>query len=204
MKTFVMLTFCSLSMIGCKTALIKSYGIKQPVIENEASLTSFLKEIGVVEVPRIYAYNRMQSYYTAQISGASIPDAKFFNKNGYFVDYKLSPTDCNAQIGPFIENSQSINNLPFDKSIQIKDILGNVVEIHSRNPVKIDENANGYLILYWAKFIGGKLNKAKSLDWLNVYNDARQKGADIQLIFLNMDYQDFWGITNEDIPGYEF
>lgn len=204
MRILFVSIFCSAILISCKTILLKTYGVRQPVIENEASLVSFLKEIEIKEIPQLYVYNSVQAYYTAQANGARIPDAKFFNKNGYFVDYKLTPGDCNAQVGPFIESSENINNMPFDRNVHIKDLLENVVEIRTQNPVETDENTDGYLVLYWAKFIGGKLNKEKSLDWLNIYNDAKQKGVNIRLIFLNMDYQDFWGITNKDIPKYEF
>src|SRR5690606_34094967 len=143
------------------------------------------------------------SYYST-MKNASLPDAKFFNKNGNFVDYRLSPSDCNAQVGPFIDNSQNINDLPSDASIQLGEIIKDLVDIHTKNTIELDKNADGYLVLYWAKFIGGKLNRKKSLDWIKVYNESQKKGANIQLIFLNLDYQDFWRITNEDIPEYDF
>lgn len=201
MKKFIPIAVLIL-LTGCTTILKKMYKIEQPKIETVETLNHFLKENGFSDDMKIYTFSDINAFYVA-LNSAELPGAQFFNHNGSFVDYRLNPADCNAQIGPFIENAQNINILPANDSIKIQEVLKSVIDLQTRNPVEIDKDADGYLILYWAKFIGGRLNKEKSLDWIQIFEESRKQGADYQLIFLNMDYQDFWGISEEDIPEFD-
>lgn len=204
MKSITSLIFCSVFLlISCKAVLIKTYGIQQPKIENQETLKQFLVKNGFKDDLQIFTFKDMNAFHKA-MNTTSVPNAKFFNKDGYFVSYQLSPEDCNAKVGPFIESAENINSLGFDESIKVEDFLTDIVELDTKAPFEIEEDVDAYLVLYWAKFIGGKLNRDKSLDWIQIYEEAVQNGSKIQLVFLNMDYQEFWGITKDDLPEFEF
>lgn len=197
----IIIIFFTLS--GCKKILTTYYGISQPKIENESSLKHFLVKNGYSDTIKIYAFKDLNTFYSA-LQKAKLPDAQFFNKNGYYVDYHLKPEDCNESVGPFIESSENINQLNHIDSIKITEVLKDVIDINTKNPIELKDSIDSYIILYWAKFLGGKLNREKSLEWLEVYNASPDKNKNVQLIFLNMDYQDFWGINENDLPNFDY
>ncbi len=174
---------------SCKQVLLKMYNIKDPQIETKTSLLKFLNSFDLEYIPEIYTFKDTMSYYSTIINTA-IPDAKFFNKNGDFVNYKKKPEDCNAKIDSFIIKIQDINSLPFDSQNTIDYYINNIVSIDnpSEKPV-LKKNYDGYILIFWAKFTGKRLFKEKVVDWINNYY---KNNRNMKLFFINFDFHDFW------------
>lgn len=186
---------------GCKPILLKIKQIKQPEIETKASLTSFLKKNGFSSDIPIYAFKNVDVYNKKISEGLSMPDANFFNSDGCFVNYQKEASDCNGKIGPFMQNSEDINGMDCNHEYTVDSILENIVLLKGQDDI-LDQNRdyNSYIVIYWAKFLG-KLNKEKALDWINIYKEQATKS---RLIFLNCDYQDFWGLSKKDLPKFDY
>ena len=61
---------------------------------------------------------------------------------------------------------------------------------------------DAFVLIYWAKYLG-KLNKTKVYEWEQKVKLLNDKGLNIKLIKVNLDYQKFWGIDQNDIPTFE-
>jgi hypothetical protein len=203
------LIFCVISTmcLSCKQILLKQYGVTQPRLENYASLNAFLEKNGVVGMS-IYALKdtaTLNDQYRKKLVG--MPEAYFYNKEGNFVPYKETAKSCNAGVSLFLDSIGGFNKLPFDATKNIRALLPNIVELDKGNTVKTVSTlpkSDIYVVMNWAKYIG-KVNKAKTWDWLDIINKNREKNPlKITVILLSFDYQESWGITKKDIPKFNF
>jgi hypothetical protein len=203
-KTILLL--CALSMMSCKKILLMQYGVKQPRLENYASLNTYLEKNGIKGLS-IYALKDTAALMTQYKKKWRMPEAYFYNKNGYFVPYKQTAKSCNAGVSPFLDSVGNFNKLPFDATKNIAELLPDIIELNKdnkANSVASLPESDVYVVMNWAKYIG-KLNKDKIWDWLDHIQKNRDKiPLKITVILLNFDYQETWGITKKDVPEFIF
>ncbi len=179
--------------------------VSQPKLETPRSIRAFLDKYNVSKDIEVYVFGSKKFLDEGYRNGWSIPDAAFYNKQGYFVDYKLKPTDCNAQVGPFITNAQSINTMAYDENKHLSYYESKLTALWTGESLMLssEKNIDAYIVIRWAKYLG-KVNVDKSFEWIKVVAHANQNGSKIKLIFLNCDYQKSWDISDADIPKFNY
>ncbi len=125
----------------------------------------------------------------------SVPNAIFFNAKGEYVEYKKSAEDCNANVFGFIDDIAGINDQPSDPAHKMDMWLENTKNLQLKM-VNVEDNKDAYVFITWAKYIG-KLNKDKAFAWINLLEEANQKGLNVQYFLLNFDLQQSWNLTEE-------
>ena len=196
-----------LSHLSCKRILLAQYGVKQPKIESYASLSSFLEKQNI-RTKELYGFaDTGKLYAKMKLGEVGIPEAYFFNKNGYFVPYKPAAKSCNASVSPFLDNmATNFNTLPCDSSRHLTKELGYLVNLKTQQKVQLTDlpESDVYAVMYCAKYIG-KVNKDKIWDWLAHIEMIQSKTKfKITPVLVSVDYLDFWHITQKDIPKFNF
>lgn len=196
-KVFLFI-FLAVFFSNCKFALKKVYGITKPKLEDDASLNKFLRKMDI-QNNQIYTFKNMDSLHKFYSEGSGFPEAFFFNQQGFFIDYRETPTSCNAGIKNFIADLKSHSQDRLDTN---KIIYSHTVRLADKNKQAVVfeqlPKTEFYVVMYWAKF-GGKTND-KVLDWEKAIAEGRKKGLSITTIYVSCDYQKNWGITKKDIP----
>lgn len=202
MKNLIIILL-TLSIWGCTRILMITQEVKNPTIENYQSLNSFLKkkQIDTSEILCFRDTAALRVFYNRHIG---LPESQFFNRNKLLVPYKSSPEQCNGMVSVFIENADSINLMKPIPGEKLEAYLEDVVYEADLRPFALEqEKYDLYLIMYWAKYLG-KVNKHKVFEWLQLVEDARKRGLNIRVIKINADYQQGWGITEADLPQFNF
>ncbi len=204
MKNLLIFCFVLLTCSACQRVLLKAYGIEQPQLESYHSLKSFLDDYAI-ESEEIYVFKDTTTFNQFLKKGVSLPDANFFNKNKYFVDYKTKNSSCNGEVGGFIEQLGNIDLLPNDSQIRLDGLVDGLVNAETNKDFSYEKKApaDAYIVIYWAKYLG-KLNKTKILDWETKLRSINPSETKVRLIKVNVDFQDFWGIDEKDIPVFDY
>lgn len=185
-----------LLLTGCQTIAKKSYGIKNPKLENKESVEQFLKKHQIENVPILY-FKDLQSFSIASKNGyLKIPDAFFFNKKGEFVTYQKTPTDCNANVDGFINELSEFEKLKSDPSKTIDALLN-----HLENNEQILTSKPDITIIISFTVYAGKLNKEKAFEWISSIKQAQKKGINVNYYLLNCDFQESWNMTKEELES---
>ncbi len=175
---------------GCSTMAKKMYSVKSPNFESYESQKTFLKDRDV----------DVQSYYYKDVSAYAqasknkridIPNAYFFNKDGNFVSYKKSSTDCNANVGGFIADIKNFKNLEETDSFNIREVFS-LTNIDSSEIATLSEIN---VVLTWAVF-AGKVNDEKTFKWIQLLKQAQNEVVDVKYYLLNCDLQHNWNLSD--------
>lgn len=173
---------------SCSTILKVAYGFKAPSPMSDAEVVANAENV----YGKTYPQHRPKSQeaYAKLVSDFEIglPGIKFFNSREEGVSmHEDTVKSCTADAHSLIEQLGGLESLPLidvSKS-QITDHLkvinasGEVIK-----PVDFDHS----IIVFWSDFTGKKLNKEKSLQWVNTYYalpDSIRSGVDLLLV--NMD-----------------
>ena len=205
-KLLPILCIIAVICLSCKQIMLKQYGVAQPKIENYASLNRYLLSNGIEGI-KIYAMKDTASLMAQYAQKISMPEAYFYNKDGYFVPYKETEKACNAGVSPFLDSVGSFNKLPFEATKNISDLLPDIAELNPDNTVsavKALPKSDVYVVMNWAKYLG-KVNKDKTWDWIDhIKRNGAKSPQKITIVLLSFDYQETWGITKKDIPKFSF
>lgn len=192
-KNIVAIAVCCL-LFSCKTVLLKVKGVKDPKIETYSSAKKYLHK-NDMDTTRVVYFKDFYSFAQASKKEyLQIPDTYFFDRNGNFVDYRKSATDCNAKVSGFIEDLVAFNEAKKDTTKTIT-VLKNFLK--SSNPNLLSEKpAEITVFITWTKWAGA-LNKEKAFDWVKLLEQAKQKGISVNYYLLNCDFQESWNLTKE-------
>jgi hypothetical protein len=205
MKYFTLLLLFASMMLttSCKFLLLKYEGIKQPAMENHKSLSKFLSSKGIdtCEILCLRDIDALNDFYLSKIK---VPDALFFNREKRMVDYRNSFKDCNGMVSVFIDKGDSINLVkPIDGEYLDKYLETLVIEKTGKKFILDNQNSDVYMVVYWAKYLG-KVSKRKVYEWQEHLKKANQNGQKMRMILVSVDYQQFWGISKDQIPKFGF
>jgi len=196
MKKIIFYLFSFSFLLSCKSiTFTKKVEIKA---ENQNSLESYLNGFGV-GTEHLYVMKDLACFkeFTKKMG---LRDIFFFNSDGYLVE-KRSDKECQISINE-IEQVNSFEIKKIEKSYELPD--ENNVKIDywlkrikpmKQNPNEIEVKKDYTVIVSWAKFIG-RYNK-KSFEWYNELKNSPSYSK-INVIFLNLDIQEDWELTQED------
>jgi hypothetical protein len=191
MKSKLLLLFPLLILASCQPILMKLYGIKDPEIENEKSITQNAHKYDL-DTSNIVTVNSKDFLYV--FNGQSIPDGAIYDRNGKYIEYRQPDSSCNAGLFQFIPalNLSDKYNQPDSSDLKteldkFRDLKGNIVG-------QLDP-ADFYLLIYWTVWTG-KLNK----DHVKIWEDlAREnKNCKIKVTKVNLDIQEYWDGQDRD------
>jgi hypothetical protein len=184
-----MLFFAILAMVGCKPAVKAAYGIKKPKLEDNRSIRDYLVQKGI-DTSYVYTFNSLQSFALASsMEFLNIPDATFFNRQGYYVPYKEPGVDCNASADKFLLDMAGFTKTQPDASRT----MGSLVSLLKMPENKKQNLAEINVFITWTVY-AGKLNKQKAFEWIKLIEKAKQKGISINYYLVNCDFQRSWNI----------
>jgi hypothetical protein len=207
MKNFVLLLFCSLLFLSCKSIIIRMAGVKQPKIETLVSLKKYLEHKKVL-AQDIYSFQSMDKlfefYNFKAIGNGGAMEVFIFDKNGYLVAFKPDTIGCKAGLSPFLAEIEQKAKFNTVATIQIDTLLSQVRKNDEKKATLFKDliRTDYYMLIYWAKYLGKSADKV-----LYIQNDidaAAKRGIKIHPIYISGDYIDDWGIQKKDIPKYEF
>lgn len=201
MRKILFIIVSALLFISCKTVLLKVKGIKDPKLETYATTKSYLFKKDM-DSSRVLYYKDVNSFEAAiKKNYFQVPNAFFFDKNGNFVDYRKTTTDCNAKIDGFIQDLNTFNEAKKDSTKTMAELKRFLVG--SNKNLLNEKNADITVFITWAKFVGS-LNKEKAFDWVQLLEEAKQKGINVNYYLLNCDFQESWNLTEEEKKGLGF
>src|SRR5690606_23405102 len=179
-----LLSFC----FSC--TITKNKEIKFVKHTNE-SLIIFLKSKNVdFDIKDIAYLKEFESFVEFNNSDKLVvPEAYFFNKDGYKISQKFSEEQC----GNVIKNINTINSYSYDENDNISNWLDKISFIDTVKPLDIlNKNYDVYIIINWALF--AEKTSDQSFEW---YKSVKEnKEFDIKVILLNLDIKDEWKMTD--------
>ncbi len=191
MKNKLLLAFSLLILVSCQPIMMKLYGIKDPDIENQKTITKKALKYDL-DTSNIVTVNSKEFLYV--LNGQSIPDCAIYDKYGKYIEYRQSDTSCNAGLFQFIPdlNLNAKYNQPDSADLKtelnkFRDLKGNIL--------KQPESADFYLLIYWTVWTG-KPNKDHVKIWEDLARD--NKNCKIKVIKVNLDIQEYWDEQERD------
>ena len=191
MKIKLLLFFSILILVSCQPIIKKFYGIKDPEIENEKTILKKALKFEL-DTSNIVTVNSKEFLYV--LNGQSIPDGAIYDKNGKYIEYRLTDTSCNAGLFQFIPSLNLNNKYNQPDSADLKTELTKFRDLKG-NMLKQPESADFYILIYWTVWTG-KLNKDHVKIW---EKRAREnKKCKINVIKVNLDIQEYWEEQERD------
>jgi hypothetical protein len=197
-KTILLLSVVLLT--SCKRVLMTAYGIRQPKIESNESITRFLKKANI-ETAEIYHVDSANSYsFWNNIENINQPiDLKIFNGKGELLK-KLEQNQCTGIYSDQIAGMNLPGALPvIIKAENAVDVLKKFERIDGKRPVINDFDKEGFLVCITFSNAFGKAARNNISSWTNALK--KNKSADkIKILYMNMDMHTSWGIKSRKDP----
>ncbi|MFM7709523.1 MAG: hypothetical protein ACKO5C_01280 [Ferruginibacter sp.] len=183
--------FSVFMLASCQPIMMKMYGIKDPDIENEKSITKKALKYNL-DTSNIVTVN--SSAFLHILKRQSIPNAAIYDRNGKYIEYRQTDTSCNAGLFQFIP-ALNLND-PYNQpdSADLKTELAKFRDLKGTT-LKDPESADFYLLIYWTVWTG-KLNKDHVKIWEDLARD--NKRCTIKVIKVNLDVQEYWDKQERD------
>jgi hypothetical protein len=169
------------------------YGYKTPNFKSDVELISFLNK-SKVKSNSLYTFKSWEDFLKAlKLKYSRIPDAYFFNSEGYLVSYRKTTSDCNSKVDTFISELNNLQEMNFDNSKRLSDYI-ELLTNNKNEPLNKDEIT---VIISWASYLG-KTNKIKAFEWIKLLEQAKEKGLKINYYLVNYDLQEKWNLSIEE------
>jgi hypothetical protein len=185
MNNKVILLLSLLTLASCQPIMMKIYGIKDPEIENQKTITkrALKYELDTSDIVTVSSKE-----FLNVLNGQSIPDAAIYDRNGKYIEYRLTDTSCNAGLFQFIPSLNLTTKYNQPDSADLKTELNKFRDFEG-NILKQPEAADFYMLIYWTVWTG-KLNKNHVKIWEDLAKD--NKNCNIKVIKVNLDIQEYW------------
>lgn len=189
-KNIPLLALVLLLFTGCVPVIKIIYGIRKPSVEDAKS---------ILKAARKYKLDKSGIVTTApddfitvlKMINGSIPEGQIFDNKGEYIEYRATDTSCNAGLFPFI--SYLSKNGVFRKTgVTTLATVMKSLRKPGGGPLPanfLDPNADYYLFIYWTIYTG-RSNKNHVKAWERLA--ANNHKAKIQVIAVNMDFQQWW------------
>lgn len=110
------------------------------------------------------------------------PSLHIFNKQGFLVKYKEDNQDCRAGADDFLYMLSPENNY---ETNQKKDQKAIWQYLEDKGPNYIDQNADFYVYITWARWLGKEITEANAGAWVQAIK--KNSTARIQVVLINLD-----------------
>lgn len=191
MNRFKLLFLSILFLSSCQPIMMKMYGIKDPEVENQKTITKRALKYDL-DTSNIVTVNCQDFLYV--LNGQSIPDCAIYDRNGKYVEYRQTDTSCNAGLFEFIPSLNKNDKYNQPDSADLQTELNKFRDLKGGR-LSEPEQADFYLLIYWTVWTG-KLNK----DHVKIWEDLAKnnKNCKIKVIKVNLDLQEYWDASERD------
>jgi len=183
--------------------MLKYYGIHQPQICTSSGIYKFLTKKNAQNVLSFACRDTVE--HNKFMSKISFPEAHFFDGSGFYISYKPSSKICNSGVDSFIyELKHQKGNS--DTSFNINYILLGKVNLENHKEYNLTNlpKSDFFVVLIYTEYLG-KLNDIKTFNWLaNIDKVNQNHEIQITPIMISADYFDFWGISKNYIPEFDY
>lgn len=182
---------------SCTPVIKMIYGVKNPKPKTDEQVIQysnklFDKEYDMYRPVDSTAYNAL-----TDLKLNSLPGIVFFDSDGNQKSiHKDTLEHCTASADVFIRHLNLLDDAP-SMNLNKSDILQYVHKINFKDKKEEQRDYKNSIIIFWADWIGPKLNKQATRDWLQVYSELAQKNQDnIDLKIINVDSTENYVIHN--------
>ncbi len=176
---------------ACQPILMKIYGIKQPKVENQASIQKQALKYGLdnANIVTVAAKDFLHEFW-----GKNIPDCAVYDKDQRYIEYRQTDTSCNAGLFAFIPALNATTTYHQPPAPSLKEELKKFRDMQGKELGEL-KKADFYLLIYFTVWTG-KLNK----DHVKAWEDLAKanKNANIHIIKVNLDFQEYWNETERN------
>ncbi|HEY1040268.1 MAG TPA: hypothetical protein VGF30_12720, partial [Bacteroidia bacterium] len=169
----------------CQPIMMKLYGVKDPAIENKKTITKAALKYKL-DTSNIVTVNCKD--FIDVLRGQNIPDCAIYDKTGKYIEYRQTDSSCNAGLFQFIPSLNLTDKYNQPDSSDLSTELNKFRDVKG-NALASRENADFYLLIYWAVWTG-KLNKDHVKAWEDLARN--NKNCRIKVIKVNLDIQEYW------------
>lgn len=188
--------FLSISILvvfsGCQPVVKLLYGIRNPKVENQESLTKYMVKKDI-RIENTYTTTFEQFPNALDRIKKTLPEVLIFNQQGDNIPYG-EEWACNASAFSFIEQLRTDSAYSTNEEIVLSSALKGLAGLDG-TPVELkdSENHDFTILIYWARYVG-KLNKNHVNEWEK--QAFQNQSAKLRVIKVNMDFQQHWGPEN--------
>ncbi|WP_156179534.1 hypothetical protein [Bizionia psychrotolerans] len=141
----------------------------------------------------IFIFKGFEDFFKFNNDGYLIePVVHVFDKNGLYLEY-IKPSEVIEKLSNF----KKIRNNPKKNAIHIDSWINGFVNYNTLQPFVKQQNVEYYFVLSWALFVKKNENIEAIFKWYDVLQRQKLKGENIQIVLLNMDFQDSWELSTE-------
>jgi len=193
-QIIIIIAFCNIIVSNSCTPVAKIlFGMKKPRVETDNSLKTFLKEIGIT-LDTLLVCKDSSNLFDILKDVNRVPEIEVFDCNGYFIPYKTSSDECNAGVEVFLEKMFSVKTYSVEqKNIQSRLTL--LVDSKTHQSFKFDSlpKSEYYVLIYFAKYGGKKLNREHVTAWLSKINSlSAENSLKVTVLLTSYDFMNFW------------
>ncbi len=185
------LTFFLLFLFGltsCQPVLKIIYGVKKPKPKTDTQVIQYAQKVFDKEY-KMYRPIDSKSYHKLlDLDVNKVPGIIFFDSKGVQKSmHQDTLKSCTAHADSFIQQLDLLEDAP-SMGLTKEEVLQHIAKINFKEEKEVSKSTKYSIIILWADWIGPKLNKEKTDDWVSVYHSLDQTVQDdIDLIILNMD-----------------
>ena len=190
MKKVFLFVVTSVIVSSCTVAYRRNVPLELG-LENTTTLTRYLDENKVAyDVKDLATLDHINSWiYFNNNKMLSVPEAYFYNKDGFRITEDFKGDRCGAAISGI----DKINSYKFDSNDSLNKWMADYLVFPFTQENVFDHAYDGYVVIFYGKVFSKYKTNPTSFNWYN----RLKENKNIKTILLNIDLQDNWEITAE-------
>ncbi|MCX6280497.1 MAG: hypothetical protein NTU51_00865 [Bacteroidetes bacterium] len=181
---------------GCKTTLIRQYGVKDPQIETIESVNKALIRYSPDYAQYLCVF-RDSAALVDWFKNKNLPGrSQFYNSDGYRI-ITQDTSFCSGLETDFAANLETGRGYKIDSLITFEKLKKNLLQVGE----KVDLTPSKFAftcVIFWAKFMGKINNPGFQIAASALQSGPAKKGL-VNIIFVNMDILDIWNTSGKMI-----
>lgn len=185
MRKMLVIGAAILGLVSCKAIAMKMNGMTDPQLETAQTIREKAHAFGM-DTTNIVTVNSKD--FPNELKRSGIPDALIYDRNGKYIEYRLTDTSCNAGLFQLIPDLKLNATYNQPDAISLDELWKKYLDLNG-NTLKAVEPSDFYVLIYWTAW-SGKLNK----DHVKVWEDLAKANTNcsIKVVKVNLDLQDHW------------
>jgi len=163
--------------------------------ENDKAIEDYVETYALdFDDEDLFIFNDFEAFLKFNNEGYLLgPIVHVFNDEGLYLE-SIEPYEVDKKLSNF----KKIKNKPSKKAIHVDHWFNNLVNYKTQEAIVKKGEADYYFVLNWAIFFK-KPDSIKALSkWYKVLKRQQtDRGENIQIVLLNMDFQDSWNMSAE-------
>ena len=141
----------------------------------------------------LFIFKEFEGFYNYSNEGyLRGPVVHVFDSNGVYLEYlKVS------EVIDKLSNFKNIRKRPKKDALNIDGWISRLVNYKTLTPLIKEADKDYYFVLNWGIFFNKPHNIEALFKWNEVLQRQKLNGKNIQIIVLNMDLQESWGLSPE-------